>query len=168
MSFCEQLHEAGTPRETKADVTAYYKARYPGVRTDSKGRTIAAWRSKATTEYARVTGLSRASAAREFQGVRGASSGKKNAAIWKRIGKDLPPAPPENGYRIRGVIWVKYSDDCEERHIDETITGKAARALSLMECDDATQAVANYYQHDDIDEEGPAWCAEPQLTVTAR
>lgn len=171
MSLCSDIIDASDPRLSKADVIDYYKEKYPGSRTDSRGRTIAAWRSHATTAYMGATGLSRKNAAREFQGQRAASSGKANKAIWEQIGEKLPPRPPEGGYRIWGTIYVMYSDDCEERDIDETISGKGATQLAAwaQNCEeqevDLWQGIANHYQHDDVEEKGPGACAEPELHV---
>lgn len=171
MSLCSDIIDASDPRLSKQDVVDYYKEKYPGSKVDSRGRSIAAWRSHATTAYAGATGLSRASAAREFQGQRAASSGRANKAIWEQIGEKLPPRPPDNGFRIYGTVWVKYSEECEERDIDETIAGKAAMQLIdyAMNCEEqeATlhQAIINQYQNDDIDVKGPNECNPPDLHV---
>lgn len=178
MSLCSDILDVSDPRESKSDVVEYFKEKFPGSKTDKKGRTIEAWRSHATTAYQNayeeVTGnpIKRASAAREFQGKRGESSGKANKAIWEKIGEGIPPRPPEDGYKITGTVWIKFSEECEERDIDETIDGKEAKKLAEWafndeECQGTGQKIINYYMEEDIDSNSPGECNPPELIVTA-
>ncbi len=177
MSFLEEVFEVSPRRTSKAEVVDYYRSQYPGSKTDKRGRTIEAWRSKAADVYQQVTGLNRNSALREFQGTRANSSGRTNRETWETIGDMLPPMVPENGYLITGTVWVKFSDgQCEERELtDERITGKEARALLKAAIEENERQLEDYalnhYMTDSIDdsehEARYGDCQAPDLHIQA-
>jgi hypothetical protein len=177
MSFLEQVYDAGTPRETKADVVEYYQEKYTG--SGQKG-----WKQNLIHDLLGARDITRGSVgdveykrlakntARRFDPSRIENPEPRNAAEYESLGETLPPRAPY-GLHIDGSIYVTYSKDaCVERIIEEDIVGDAAKALFLMAEEDMKQAIFNAYQSDgagDIEFKGPSQgdCANPVLTVTA-
>lgn len=168
-----QIQAISHVRESKQDVIEYFKEQYPGSKMDSKGRKIEKWRGEAANALSEVTGLSHDSALRRFQGTRAESSKvtNKTKAEFKAIGEKLPIKPPPGGYHIFGTVYMKFSSgDCEEREVDEYITGEEADELANMSNGHTGQAVVNHYMEDALWSEPSArigGCQEPELTVDA-
>lgn len=165
LRYLEQVMAVSHQPQTKAEIIEYYRETY-------KGRGKEGWKQKLVNDLASITGIKPKNLERRFDPSRINNIEKRNASQYKQLGDTLPPIPPDGGYHIYGVIWVKYSEECEEREIDEYITGKAARRLARMaasESDGLLQAVNNAYQSQegDIDFKGPQPCAEPDLRVEA-
>ncbi len=164
MSFLDQVYAAGEPRETKADVVDYYQQTYTG-------RRQAGWKQSLIRDllpYTPQTGANPAkNLARRFDPSRLNNPEPRNAEQYQELGATLPPKAP-HGLHIFGIIWVKYSDDCEERVIDEKIYGDEVKQLYAEAIDEKMlQSMANYYQTGDLDTQGPAICGEPDLQVEA-
>lgn len=160
MSLYSEVRAASQYRETKAEVVEYYRETY-------KGRGKESWKQHLVSDLSRITGIKPKNLERRFDPSRISNPEKRNADQYRQLGEQLPPIAPDGGYHVYGVIWVKYSEDCEERDVDEYITGKAAERLAKMAYEDMMQAVANAYQSQegDIDFRGPTPCAEPDLHV---
>ncbi len=175
MDIYEQMREVGVPRTTKAEIIDYYQQAYTG-------RGQSGWkqnlihdllRSKDITpntvgerEYARVT----KNTAKRFDTQRRNNPEPRNAAEYEALGEALPAMPPEGGYHIFGIIFVVFSDgECEEREIDEYITGKDADKLAMSAAEDLAQQIINHYMEEDTDEPTASIgrCDPPQLTVEA-
>lgn len=172
----EQIREAGTQRETKADIIDYYQQAYTGYGQHGWKQNLIhdLLRSKDITpntvgekEYARLT----KNTAKRFDTQRRDNPEPRNAAEYEALGEGLPPMPPENGYHIFGIIYVAFSDgECEEREIDEYITGKAAEKLANSAEEDIAQRITNHYMEEDDTDEPTASignCDPPQLNVEA-
>jgi hypothetical protein len=170
-SLLARIRELATTRETPDEVFDYYQQQYPGHKTLKNGKTIFAWQSKLADDLSQVLGIKRESVMRRFQGARAGKISKSQADEYQALGEMLPPNPPDNGYLVSGTIYVKYSNDCEEREIEPPmhISYEDAKRMLAMDTDKAVQAVANAYQADqdeaDINFKGPEWCAEPILIV---
>lgn len=174
MSLWQQIHDVGTPRETKADIIEYYYATYAG-----------AWRQTLIQDLLGIRGVIRDEIGdkeykrqehnlrRRFDPDRIAKPEPRNAEEYRLLGESLPSMPPEGGYHIWGTVWVKYADNpCEEREVDEYITDEQAVELAEMANKEVIQAVVNHYMTDgDIHDEEPRLfagdCQEPDLQVEA-
>lgn len=161
MSFLDEVYAAGELRETKADIVEYYQSKYTG--RGAKG-----WKQHLIHDllpYTPQTGANPAkNLARRFDPSRLNNPEPRNAEQYQALGATLPPKAPY-GLHIHGTIRVKYSDDCEDREIDEKIYGDEAKALFAEA--DALQSIANYYQTGDLDMQGPAICGDDDLHVEA-
>ncbi|SRR5260221_727397 len=160
MSLLDDVYEASDPRTNKTDFIDYYQEKYG----DNWKRQAAIDQSGTTNSSSRAY----QSAMRNFQGKRLNETG--NTPKWRALGEKLPPKPPENGYHIYGVVYVKYSDgECEERDVDEYIAGDEASALAAMATAEAmAQAVVDHYNTDPFGDESHASigdCNPPDLHV---
>lgn len=177
MSLLEQVYEVSMPRESKADIVDYYQREYPG--QGAKGWKQTLIRDLLERNYDVTVGTvgkeeyrrQAKNMAKRFDPQRLNNPELRNAKEYETLGATLPPMPPEGGYHIFGTIWCKYSDDdtCNEREMDEYITGEAAEELANMSAAEMVQAALNAYQSQDgdIDFNGPSLsdCADPELTV---
>ena len=162
MSLLDDVYAASDPRENKADFINYYQEKYG-----------AGWKRQAAIDLSGTTDSgSRAyqSVMRNFQGQRLAQQG--NTPKWRALSEKLAPKPPENGYHIYGVVYVKYSDgECEERDVDEYISGSEAGELAGMSTASAmAQGVVDHYNTDPFGGESHASiinCESPDLHVEA-
>lgn len=139
----EQVIAVSDPRETQADVLDYYQRAYGG-----------GWKSKLARDLSPIAGVKPDSIMRRFQKGRSGSakSRAQSQAEYQELGEQLPPKAPESGYHIHGTIWVQFSGDCEEREIDETITGADADELVILASKGlGEKAIINQYMGDDID-----------------
>jgi len=188
-NLLKQIYAAGTPRESKADNVEYYQEKYPGLGKggwkqnlihDLLGQRDITRGSVGEKEYKRLAkNMSRRFDSGEKNGKRGINNPEpRNAAEYKSLGATLPPKPPGGGYHITGTIWFKYADQpCEDREVDEIITGGQAQELANMAYDDMLQSVLNHYMSNDgtkgsIHNDEPmlatsSECAESDLTVEA-
>lgn len=176
MSLLEQIYDVSPRRESKADVVAAYQ---DGKGNWIKGGKQALIRDLLERNYDVTVGTvgkeeykrQAKNMARRFDPSRINNPEKKNAEEYEKLGETIAPMAPEGGYHIFGTIYVMYSDDCEEREIDETIEGEAAERLVAMRVEEMLQAAANAYQSQegDIDYSGPSIgrCAEPDIIVEA-
>lgn len=169
MTLYSQAVAVSYQRETKQEVIAYFRKEYPGVLSTRAGTRVEEWRSRLATAIQPFVGGKRELILRQFQGARG--GGEKVTPKWQQayedLGAMLPPMPPQGGYHIYGTIWVKYSEDCVERGVDEYISGKQAQKF----LQDAMQALINVYNKLKVDEEesnaGPCNNNAWDLTVEA-
>ncbi len=156
MSFLEDVYAASTPRTTKADVVAYFKPMGKG------------WQAKLVRALFPFTSVKNPhNLERRFNPDRigHAPRTAREKKEFADFGATLPPIPPAGGYHVYGTVWVKYSDECVDREVDEIIDGKAADALAKMAGEEMLKALINQYQTGDIEGGGPSSCAEPELTV---
>lgn len=178
MDFYEQVRAAGTPRETKADVIEYFQETYKGVKTKSNGDKVYEWKTELVNALTGVATnkngelMSRANIARRFQSGREVKPEKqqKTKEEYQHIGETIPTKPPENGYLVEGVVYIKFSDgECEPRDVEEYITGADADALAKAAGDDLLSMLVNRYMElEDGEEPGYSigQCDDPELTVT--
>lgn len=180
MSLYEQVRAVGTSRTTREDVFDYYRAEYPGSKTNKKGETIENWKGVYATDQAHVSGVKRDSIMRRFQkrGENGATIDKPVSKAhedeYQALGESLPSIPPDGGYHIEGEVWVKFSDGaCEPRDVDLYIRGEDAAKLAKAAEADLAQMVVNHYMEEEggIDTDEPQArtgdCQPPRLTVSA-
>ncbi len=166
--FYAQIRAAGTPRQTKAEIVDYFRTEYTG--RGQKG-----WKQQLVNALSLVTGMKPKNLEKRFDPQRLNNPEKRNAAQYQELGAMLPTKPPENGYHIEGKVWIKFSDgECEERDIDEDITGEDAKALADAAYEGALKGIINHYMEadDPFDKEtetvaSPGGCREPELTVSA-
>jgi hypothetical protein len=156
----DQVLAASMPRETKADIIAYYQAVYP-----AKGK--GSWKQRLVNDLAGITGLKPKNLEKRFDTQRRGNPELRNAAQYQELGDQLPPKAPEGGFHISGVVYVNYSDGCEERYIDIEVKGGDAEKLVLMAAQEqADQGVVNAYNELDVDEkQGYLSCADSELDV---
>lgn len=155
MSFLEDVYAASTPRETKSDILDYFG-------TSRKAAEAIYKEGIVKNRKGDLVGVD--SLMRRFQ-KRGGKSQGEQSPVYRTLGEKLPPIPPAGGYHVYGTIWVKYSEECVDREVDELITGKDAEALAQMAGEEMLQALSNQYQTGDITGKGPGACAEPELHV---
>lgn len=163
MSLYDQIREVSHHPETKAEIVESYREMYTG-------RGKAGWKQHLIEALSAQTGIKYKTLEKRFDAQRLKNTERKNASQYRELGETLPLLPPSGGYRIHGIIFVKYSEECVEREVDERITGDDAKKLARMASADAmVQAVANAYQSQegDIDYGGPGIgdCALPDLYV---
>jgi len=168
VSILDEVRAYGRTRETPDEVFDYYKKEYPGSKTLKNGKVQYAWQGKLADDLSQVLGIERKSVMRRFQGVRAGKVSKSQEDEYQALGQSLPLIPPEGRGHITGTIWVKYSEDCEDREVDIDLSHADVVRLFEMAVDEMIQAVANGYQSNqpgdvDIDFKGPDWCAEPDL-----
>lgn len=161
-----QVHAASIPLTSKADIVEYYKAEHPRN-----------WQASLVHDLHPFTHVkSEHNLARRFSsGEKGGENrlarpgSKKEQEEYRALGETLPRKAPEGGYHIYGTVWIKYSPgECEEREVDEYITGKEAQALAKMASADMAQAVINHYNTDPFGDESHATigdCNPPDLYV---
>lgn len=170
MSIIDQVLQVSPARTTKADVIAGYRELY-------KGRGADGWKQHIVRDLASLTGMKPKNLERRFDPSRIGNVPRRASEKqeYETLGQQLPPRVPDGGYHITGVVYVKFSDgECEERDVDETITGSDARALLAMALDQADevayQAIVNHYMKEDMDTDEPTAsigsCQEPRLTVS--
>lgn len=143
MSLYQQILGASEQRTTKQDFISYYQSRYG-----------AGWKRAAAIK---ISGTNDAKA-RSYQSVMRNFQGKRlhqegDTIKWHELTKDLPPMPPEDGYHIHGKIWLKYSEECEEREVDVVISGDEAQRLLSTSVE---YSLINAYNEQGIDDEPPA------------
>lgn len=153
--FLEQVYAASTPRTSKSDILDYY---------GSSRKAAEAIHRLGIVKNRKGEDVGIDSLMRRFQ-KRGGKSQGENAPVYGILGDKLPPKPPAGGYHVYGTVWVKYSEECVDREIDETISGDDAKALARMAGDAMLQSVVNQYQHGDITQKGPSICQPPELYV---
>lgn len=169
MTFLESVMNASAIRETKADIVDYYREVHPRNWQAKLVHDLHPFTSGVKTEH---------NLARRFNsGAKGGENrldrpgSKREQAEYKAFGATLPRKVPKSGFHVTGTIYVQYSQDCVKRKVDIILNRNAASRLIGMAKAEAIQAVANGYQSDlpeaDIDFQGPAWCAEPDLHATA-
>lgn len=163
MSLYEDILGGLQLRTTKAEVIEGYQAQY-------KGRGQAGWKQRIVHDLAQLTGMKPKNLEKRFDTQRRGNPEKRNAEQYKTLGESLPPLPPENGFHVSGVIWVRYSEECEERYPDYDLSAsEAALLVRMAHAGMAEQAASNGYNDKDIDDPNPyGLCAEPQLTFTPR
>jgi hypothetical protein len=168
-NLLKQIYDAGTPRETQSDVSSYYRQEYPGQKTNKKGVTTYEWQGRLSDDLSNVLGVKRASIMRRFQkGRKDKEVSKKHADEYEALGAMLPPKPPAGGYHITGTIWFKYADQpCEDREVDEIITGSQAKELANMAYEDMLQSVLNSYMSNDGQGNNNIHKDEPMLAVSS-
>lgn len=151
------------PRETKAEVIDYYRQTY-------KGRGQKGWRQHLVQRLSEITGLKPKNLERRLDPSRINNPEKRNADQYKQLGEELPPMPPDNGFHVSGVIWVRYSEECEERYPDYDLTyEESVQLIRMAHGGMGEAAVSNGYNDKDIDDPEPyGLCQEPQLTFTPR
>jgi hypothetical protein len=156
----DQVLAASMPRGTKADIIAYYQAVYP-----AKGK--GSWKQRLVNDLAGITGMKPKNLEKRFDTQRRNNPEKRNAAQYRELGDQLPPKAPDDGFRISGVVYVKYSGDCEERYVNIEVKGGDAEKLVLMAAQEqADQGVVNAYNGLDVDEkQGYLSCRDSQLEV---
>lgn len=149
------------PRTTKAEAIEAYQDLY-------KGRGQKGWKQHIVKRLSEITGMKPKNLEKRFDTQRRGNPETRNAEQYKTLGEELPPVYPENGMHVSGIIWVKYSEDCEERYPDYDLSAEEAKQFILMaHAGMAEQAVSNGYNDKDIDDPEPyGLCAEPQLTFT--
>lgn len=152
------------------DVLDYYQKEYPGQQTriykkTGEVKTVYEWQGKLATDLSNKLGIKRASVMRRFQGERAGKVSSKQQAEYEELAEDLPPMIPDNGYHITGTIWVKYSEECVEREVDEFVSGEDAEGM--IAADDMLQAFANYYNTGDVSEGNYDVCDKPKLYIEA-
>ncbi len=160
MSLYDQIIEASPRRETKADIVDYYKGEY---RRN--------WQSKLTEALFPLAGVKNPhNLARRFNPDRINKPGsRKEQEQYIELGDIIPPKPAD-GYRIEGVIWIRYSDECVDREIEEDIEGDQAIQLFKMALvGRAEKAFANIYNNRPIEDEKYKPCSDNEwdITVTA-
>lgn len=166
MSLLEQIYAVSPRRETKSEIIDYYRETY-------RGRGQTGWKQRLVNDLSGITGMKPKNLERRFDPSRigNVPRTRREREQYEELGDMLPPMPPEGGYYIHGIVWVRYADDpCEGREVDEYITGDQARQLLKMSVDDALQAVVNHYMNDTIDDEGALTvgeCQPPDLKVEA-
>lgn len=168
MTLSDQVNAVGIPRTAREDIFAYYRAEYPGSKTLKSGKTAYEWQSQLATDLSQVVGIKRASVMRRFQkrGEKGATIekavSKGHEDEYQALGESLPPKPPDGGYHIKGVVWIKFSDgECEPRDVDEYITEDDATMLANAADADLVQMIVNHY----MEEEGGMATDEPQTMI---
>lgn len=158
--FYDQVMGSSTPRESKSEIVEYYQAEYGDE-----------WKTHLVNDLKPHAPLTRKeSLARRFAADRiEKEGGFLTKRQYRSLGKDLPPIPPEGGFSIKGTIYVKYSDECVERDVDEVVSGDDAKALVREAQAGMLQKLINYYQHGDTSRQGPGAgeCEEPDLHVEA-
>ena len=158
MGLFEDVYAASYMRETKQDIVDYYQHQYPGLGKNG-------WKQHLVHDLAEFTGMKPKSLEKRFE-RRLHNPEPRNAQQYKEFGETLPPMPPSGGYYIHGTIWILYSDgSCEEREIEEMITGEDAQTLLESTADSMLQQLINQYQNGDTQMAGPGPCGEPNLTV---
>lgn len=120
-------------RTTREDVIAYYRARYPGVKTQKGGKQIEDWKRRLSEALQPYTKNKKGEPQkleyiqRRFQtGREGAKRvSKQQQEEYQALGKKLPYIPPANGVKIMGTLCMSYLDDpCEDRNFDIDMVGE--------------------------------------------
>lgn len=160
MSLYSDILGGLQPRETKSDILDYY---------GSSRKAAEALHKSGLVRDKQGEPVSVKSLMRRFQ-QRGGKSQGESSPVYKTLGESLPPIPPENGFHVSGVIWVRYSEDCEERYPDYDLSASEAALLVKMTwAGMGDQAASNGYNDKDLDDPASyALCQEPQLTFTPR
>lgn len=173
MSLLSQVIEVSPRRETKSEVLEYYRVEYGG---HASRKAAEALHELGIIKNRQGEPVKIESLMRRFSSRHGHSQGEHSAA-YRAMGENIKPLMPAGGYHIEGTVWVKFSDgDCEEREVNEDITGKDAQTLLDIawkdEEDALAQAVVNHYMEEDIEARNPtavasSECQEPELSVSA-
>lgn len=164
MSLYDQIIEASPRRESKADIVDYYRSEYPRN-----------WQKKLTEgPLLQISGAKNAhNLARRFNaGTKGGENrlarpgSRKEQEEYRELGDIIPPKPAD-GYRIEGVIWIRYSEECVDRKIEEDIEGDQAIQLFKMALiGRAEKAFANIYNNRPIEDEKYKPCSDNEWDVT--
>lgn len=159
MSLYEDILGGLRQRTTKAEVIEGYQQQY-------KGRGQAGWKQRIVHDLAQLTGMKPKNLEKRFDTQRRGNPEKRNAEQYKTLGESLPPIPPENGFHVSGVIWVVYSEECEERYPDYDLSpAEAALLVRMTWAGMGEQAASNGYNDKDLDDPASyGLCQEPQLT----
>jgi hypothetical protein len=160
MGLLEDVYAASHMRETKQEILDYYTQRYPGMGKNG-------WKQHLIHDLAPFVGdVKPKSLEKRFDKKRRNDPEPSNAEQYKELGKTLPPMPPSGGYHITGTMHILYSGgSCEEREVDEVISGEDAQNLLNAAADNMLQMLINQYQNGDCNMAGPGPCGEPELTV---
>lgn len=152
--------------QTKEEVVSAYQEEY-------RGRGSEGWRQHLISDLFGIIygekGLSpedtkkkRKNIARRFDPSRLNNAELKNSNQYKKLGEDLPLMMPES-ISISGTLLIRYSKDCAERDIDETLIDEEdiKDYMHMMMADLTDQAIVNVYQLGDIrDPVGYAPCQQ--------
>jgi hypothetical protein len=167
MSLRDRVDAVSLHRETRDEVIEYFQGEFgddwKGELSDKLGSVIEDLWGKS---------MKHANIMRRFQNRGGKDwtttrPSAKQREEYRAVGAELPVMPPENGYVVDGVLFIRYSQTCERRELPEPIyiTGEDAE-LFAQTAD--VQIVINLYNEMDADDpEGYSSCDEPDLTVDA-
>jgi hypothetical protein len=159
MGLLEDVYAASRMRETKQDIMDYYQRRWPNMGKNG-------WKQHLVHDLSEFTGMKTKSLEKRFDKQRRNNPEPQNAEQYRAFGETLPPMPPSGGYHITGTMHILYSGgSCEEREVDEMITGEDAENLLAAAADNMLQMLINQYQNGDCQMAGPGPCGEPELTV---
>lgn len=163
MAWIDAILGASQQRETKAEIIEHYRATYPA-------RGHGSWKSRLVNDLAAITGMKPKNLERRFDPSRieHVPRTAREKDQYKELGEQIAPKAPAGGFHITGTVHIRYSSDCEEREIDETVAGEDAQGLVDMAFADlAEQAIVNIYQGDTPAGEGYAPCpGDWDLNVT--
>jgi hypothetical protein len=168
LDLAKKIKDISRPRETREDIVEYYQEKYPGQKTDKKGKVTYEWKSKLVSDLQGFTTakdgglMKKKDIARRFENRRDkfgnvkrwedTPPGPKQREEYKALGEYLPPKPPD-GIHVFGNICVRYQDQpCESRNISVTIEGDEMQLL--LETFDM-QIIVNKYMMIDVDDEEP-------------
>lgn len=157
---------------TKAEVIEAYQEKYTARGSESWRQhlisDIFTIRYGALNLSAEDAKKKRKNIARRFDPTRRGQEEPRNRQEYKDLGQELPLMRPES-IHISGTIFIRYSQDCEEREIDEELTDEddIKDYMKMMSSGLASEAISNIYNDGDVDDvAGYAPCSINDWKVT--
>ena len=145
------------PPATKAEVVAYYQAKYAG-------RGAAGWKQHLIHDllpFTPQTGKNPAkNLAKRFDPQRLHNPEPRNAYQYRTLGATIGVKPPENGYHIHYDGWILFSNVCSYRTFDVYIVGEWSKQVAADPTLVFPAMFLLYMEEDDqdrdIDEQSPS------------